>query len=260
MLPRNSLAHPVVPGMSKPGGAVGVPPAAASSPAAIAATPTIDFQPAGKSFAERLDAFLADAAKRYKVTVQKEAQLRSAKDAHTWHLAHMFVYNAFASRKPKQAEAKAPHTIKWSHFSKADLAWQHDMDWKHYLRTKDGAVPEKSADGKAWAAGKEPDEAKTRARALEILKTAGIATSVAAKPNGAMVASGYAGCGEPCRCGGNPSKHIAGLAVDLRKAQLPFLEKALREAKAGSLDNYLKKFGLARPMTSEPWHVEATAK
>ena len=113
-------------------------------------------------------------------------------------------------------------------------------------------------DGKGWEAGKEPDKEQSKKRAYEILKKSGIATSVADQPHGAMVAPGYAGCGEPCKCGGSPSKHILGLACDITKTNLPFLEQKLKAAGAGTIDTYLKQFGLKRPMPSEPWHIEAT--
>ena len=69
---------------------------------------------------------------------------------------------------------------------------------------------------------------------------------------------GFWGCAEPCKCGGNRSKHISGVASDLGKPQLEQLKQKLQQAGKGSLDNYLKRFGLHRPMSSEPWHVEAT--
>jgi hypothetical protein len=114
-------------------------------------------------------------------------------------------------------------------------------------------------DGDDWAPGKRPDEAKSRQRAFEILKKAGIGTAEGRpdRPHGAMVAPGYDGCAEPCKCGGRRSRHISGVANDLGRSQLKELEAKLKAAGAGSLDDYLKRFGLHRPMTSEPWHVEA---
>ena len=97
----------------------------------------------------------------------------------------------------------------------------------------------------------------SKKQAYQILKSAGIATSTADRPHGAMVAPGYEGCGEPCKCGGHPSRHTAGLACDLDKQALKLLETKLLQTSAGtlSLDQYLKTFGLVRPMPSEPWHV-----
>jgi hypothetical protein len=223
-----------------------------------AAAPGGGFNPAGKTFKERLDAFLADAKGTYGITIPAGTEFRKAEDAQKWHVAHMIYYNSFAGRKPAKSElVNGRHLIAWSHLGSAATVWQH-VSWQDFLRDASGQVPVKL--GNDWAAGKQPDEAKTRQRAFEILKSAGIATADDRpnEPHSAMVAPGYQGCAEPCKCGGSRSKHIAGAASDLGKTQLDQLKQKLQQAGAGSLDAYLKRFGLHRPMKSEPWHVEAT--
>jgi len=110
------------------------------------------------------------------------------------------------------------------------------------------------------ATGHPPRKGRTRTQALAILRDVGVSTAKdrPREPNSAMVAPGFEGCAEPCRCGGTRSKHISGMASDLGQAELGELEQKLKRADAGSLDAYLARFGLHRPMSSEPWHVEAT--
>ena len=226
----------------------------------IGATGSSGFNPLGKTFFERLDAFLAAANQTYQVVIGKQATMREPADAQKWHIAHMFYYNSFASRKPLKSELDGGHyVIEWKHISDARLNWAYNIDWRRYLRDKIGREPVKTANGLAWTEGHEPDKAMSKKQAYSILDDAGIATSTADRPHGAMVAPGYEGCGEPCCCGGHPSRHTAGLACDLDKQALKSLETKLSHAKAGSLDNYLKAFGLKRPMDSEPWHVEPTS-
>jgi len=225
----------------------------------VGATGSSGFNPLGKTFFERLDAFLAAASQAYQVVIGKQATMRDPADAQKWHIAHMFYYNSFASRKPAKSEFDGGHyLIEWDHIGDARLKWDHNIDWRNFLRDKIGREPVKTADGLAWTAGHVPDKVVSRKQAYSILQDAGIATSTADRPNGAMVAPGYEGCGEPCCCGGHPSRHTAGLACDLDKQALKLLETKLLQAKAGSLDSYLKAFGLKRPMDSEPWHVEST--
>ncbi len=225
-----------------------------NDPAAPAPTP---FNPAGKGFQERLAAFLADAKAVYGVTITAGTEFRRPEDAQRWHVAHMIYYNSFAGRKPEHHELwEGDHVIKWSHLESAATVWEH-VNWADFLRDAKGRVPVREGDG--WAGGKGPDKDRTRQRALEILKAAGIAKAKN-RPNdahSAMVAPGYQGCASPCKCGGNRSNHIAGAASDLGQAQLDTLKQKLHEKGAGTLDQYLKRFGLHRPMASEPWHVEA---
>ncbi len=214
--------------------------------------------PIGKNFQQRLDDFLADAKSRYGITIPKGVEFRKAEDAQRWHIAHMIAYNSFASLKPANFETvNGRRLISWSHLSSATLVWQH-VSSNDFLRTATGGMPVKQ--GTVWSPTAAPDKDKTIARAKEILKSAGVATPKdrPSDPNSAMVAPGYTGCAEPCRCGGTRSNHIAGAAADLGRTELTQLESKLQAAGAGTLDNYLKSFGLHRPMSSEPWHVEAT--
>ena len=114
---------------------------------------------------------------------------------------------------------------------------------------------EKDATGKAWKKGKEPDEAATKKRVLEVLTTDAVGP---VKDRGSsLVAPGIQGCGEPCNCGGNRSKHISGKAADL--GSLKLLAGKLKPKK--TLDEYQKEFGLCWPLLKakppEEWHVEA---
>ncbi len=112
-------------------------------------------------------------------------------------------------------------------------------------------------DGKKWKAGHEPDEAITIKHVKSMLVTAGIGNG-----GKAMVSSGLKPCGEPCKCGAGRSKHLDGVAADLNSMHLMTLANKLKNAKAGSLDDYLKKFGLHRPLFNHPsspekWHIES---
>ncbi len=225
---------------------------------AIVPSPGGAFNPPGKGFKERLMAFLADAKATHGVTISRKAEFRKAEDAQMWHVAHMITYNSFESRMPARSEGlDGRHVIAWSHLEDPATKWEH-VRWEDYLRDKNGAVPVKQGEG--WAPGHRPDKDQTRRQALAILRAAGVGTAKdrPREPNSAMVAPGYEGCAEPCHCGGTRSKHIAGMASDLGQAELGSLEQKLKQANAGSLDAYLARFGLHRPMSSEPWHVEAT--
>src|SRR5262249_32934806 len=97
------------------------------------------------------------------------------------------------------------------------------------------------------------------------------ATSDDGRAHGAMVAPGYDGCGEPCKCGGNRSRHTiaGGLACDLTKQKMLDLEVTLAAGAVKGItavNNYLKAVGLWRPHglgpnptgSDEAWHVEPT--
>ena len=145
--------------------------------------------------------------------------------------------------------------IAWSHLSDPKTTWEH-VRWQDFLRDANGAVPVKH--GNAWAADQAPDEEKTRAQALNILKgTIGTDTKRPNDPNSAMVAPGYEGCAGPCKCGGRRTNHVDGAARDLGKKEMENLRSILIASKVGTLDDYLDSYGLYRPMKSEPWHVEA---
>jgi|SRR5271165_2504579 len=217
-----------------------------------AATPTT-FDPAGKTFIQRVDAFISDVKTRYSIDVRKDSG-RTAEWEQKLHVAHMFLYNKYQSTQPANVD-KGERTISFSHLSDPAVMWQSVL-WTDFLRTATGALPTK--DASAWKKGFEPDKAATQKQAKSLLTDAGIGDS-----GQAMVASGLKPCGEPCRCGAGRSKHLENLASDLNSNDLDKLTTKLTEAKDGDIDSYLKKFGLNRPLVNHPtspekWHVEAT--
>jgi hypothetical protein len=128
-----------------------------------------------------------------------------------------------------------------------------------FLRTKSGGTPKTGSDG-AWLETDEPDKDKTLEHVKQMLKDGGIGNS-----GEAMVSSGLKPCAEPCGCGAGRSNHLEDAAADLSRTGITEIEKALeklpKEQKT-TLDDYLKKFGLHRPLkdhkeSPEPWHVEA---
>jgi len=212
------------------------------------------FDPKGKNFTQRVAAFLVDAKKTYSTTVRKNSSTRTKEWQQKFHVAHMFLYNKYKSTKPANT-ATGKRTISWNHFSDASTVW-YTVKFSDFLRTKDDKVPVKDEKG-AWKTDALPDEAKTKARVKAMQKSAGIGNSGAA-----MVSSGLKPCKSPCACKAGRSKHVSGVAEDLLSSDLNSLEVKLKAAKAGSLDDYLKTFGLHRPLKNhatspEPWHIEA---
>jgi hypothetical protein len=211
------------------------------------------FDPKGKTFKQRLDAMIQDASTTHGLTIRKDSG-RTAEWQQKLHIAHMFLYNKYASTTPAKTEA-GKRTIAWSHISDPKVFWS-TVQFSEILRTKTGVFPVK--EGNAWKKDSEPDKAKTEERAKALLKSEGVGN------NGeAMVSSGLKPCGEPCKCGAERSKHLDDLAADLNSGDLTLLEGKLKTAKTGSLDDYLKKFGLNRPLVNhatspEKWHVEST--
>lgn len=211
------------------------------------------FDPKGKIFDQRLTAFLTDVKTIYSLTISKDSG-RTVAWQQKHHVAHMFLYNSYKSTKPTKTDS-GKRTISWSHFSSPTLVW-NTIAFGNFLRTAKNTVPLK--DGIKWKKGHEPDKEATKKQVKSLLVQAGIGNS-----GKAMVSSGLKPCGEPCKCGAGRSKHLDGVASDLNSGHLTTLESKLKTAKAGSLDDYLKKFGLHRPLlnhTSSPekWHVEAT--
>jgi hypothetical protein len=203
--------------------------------------PAQPFNPVGKSFGQRLDAFLADVCSRHGLTIRQDSG-RTPEWQQRLHLCHMFLYNKYTSTMPAKAEP-GKRTIAWTHLSDSTVTWAL-VPFSDILRTKLNVVPLK--DGTRWKRGSEPDRAATEKRAVELLVAAGIGGF-----GKAMVSSGLSPCGEPCRCAAGRSKHLDGMA-------------ALKTAKTGTIDDYLKQFGLHRPLLNhpespEPWHIEATA-
>lgn len=210
------------------------------------------FDPKGKTFKQRLKAFLDDVKANYGLTIsQDKGRTKEWQQKH--HVAHMFLYNAYKSTKPANTEA-GKRTISWNHFSDANVLWA-TVKFSEFLKTKKLTVPMK--DGKKWKAGYEPDETVTTKHVKSMLVSAGIGNG-----GKAMVSSGLKPCGEPCKCGAGRSKHLDGMAADLKSTHLTILTNKLRNAKAGSLDDYLKKFSLHRPLLNHPsspekWHIES---
>jgi len=210
------------------------------------------FDPKGKTFKQKLDAFLADVKTNYKITIGQDAG-RTVEWQTKHHIAHMFLYNKYKSTKPAKAH-KTRRTILWSHFSDPNVKWK-TIKQKNFLRTKKNAAPVK--DGKVWKTGFEPDEAATIKHVKSIQKKGRIGS------NGkAMVSAGSKLCGEPCKCKAKQSKHLSGVAADLNMPDLIKLATPLKKVKAGSIDDYLNKFGLHRPLLNhtkspEAWHIES---
>lgn len=210
------------------------------------------FDPKGKTFDQRLTAFLADAKTNYNISISKDSG-RTIAWQQKHHVAHMFLYNAYKSTKP--AKTAAPkRTIAWDHFSNAKTIW-NTISFGDFLRTEKNLAPVKL--GLTWKSGFEPDQAATEKHIKSMLVSAGIGNS-----GKAMVSSGLKPCGEPCKCGAGRSKHLDGVAADLNSGHLASLTTKLTAAKAGTLDEYLKKFGLHRPLLKHPsspekWHIEA---
>ena len=222
-----------------------IPPTASLSPLVSS------FNPTGKSFNQRLDAFLADAQKVYALKVRRDTG-RSVEWQQKLHIAHMFLYNKYASTAPLKTDP-GKRTIAWDYIANPTLVWSK-VQFTDILRTKNGGPPTK--EGIKWKQGHEPDREKTQQHLKQLL------TSEKIGNNGqAMVSAGTKPCGVPCGCGAGQSKHLDDTAADLNSTDLQTLDNKLKGAKAGSLDDYLKKFGLHRPLLNHPsspekWHVE----
>jgi hypothetical protein len=210
------------------------------------------FDPKGKTFRQRVDACLEDAKKIHGVTVRQDSG-RTAEWQHRLHVCHMFLYNKYTSHQPAKVEA-GKRTLSWAHLSDAKTVWS-TIPFSDLLRTKTGNLPVKV--GQAWVKNFEPDRAATEKRAKELLAAAGIGSG-----GQAMVSAGLKPCGEPCRCTAGRSNHLEGAAADFDTSDMGTLTQKLTTAKAGTIDDYLKKFGLHRPLLNHPtspeaWHIEA---
>lgn len=211
------------------------------------------FSATGKPFNQRLDAFLKHAKDTYSITIGKDNG-RSVDWQQKHHVAHMFLYNAYRSTKPAKAD-KISRTIAWEHFSDPKVIW-NKITFSDFLRTNDGKIPQKA--GLKWKACFEPNKEATIKHIKTMQVTAGIGNG-----GKAMVSSGLKPCGEPCKCSAGRSKHLENIAADLNSGHLEQLQVQLAAAKHGSLDDYLKRFGLHRPLLNHPsspekWHIEAT--
>jgi hypothetical protein len=218
------------------------------------------FDPTGKPFSDRLAAMIQDAKSTHGVTIGITSGGRTPQKQQTMHVAHMFLYNAYALLAPAHTEQNADgrQVIAWDYFSQANLAWDAGVRWQDFLRDAGGHACVKDDTGSAWAADHQPHKAQTQKQARSLLKD----TFKVGNNGTAMAAAGLDGCGEPCKCGAHRSRHVEGLAADLN--HLDDLEDTLQRKHAGSLDDYLSSFGLYRPLkdlptsTRELWHVEAT--
>ena len=234
--------------------AAGAPAAGATAAAAAPATPAFD--PKGKTLAQRVDAFIEDVKTQYKIVMTKDDG-RTAEWQQKHHVAHMFAFNNYENTTPKNTE-KGGRTIAWDHFSDAKLVWS-TISKDDFLRTKSDGTPKVGSDG-AWLKTDEPDKDKTLANAKQMLKDGGIGSS-----GEAMVSSGLSPCAEPCGCGAGRSNHLSDAAADLGRSGITELETALAKLpkeKATTIDEYMKTFGLYRPLkdhkkSPEAWHVEA---
>lgn len=219
------------------------------SPTATAPT---TFDPKGKTFNQRVDAFIGDAMKTYSLVIRKDSG-RTAEWQQKLHIAHMFLYNKYASTTPANTDP-GKRTIAWDHLSDPTITWG-TAKFEDILRTKADGVPIK--EGTKWKAGNEPDKTATEKHLKELLTTEKIGN------NGeAMVSSGTRPCAEPCGCGAGRSKHLEDSAADLNSSDLQALDTKVQTSKAGDIDEYLKKFGLHRPLVDHPsspekWHVES---
>jgi hypothetical protein len=101
------------------------------------------FDPNGKTFQQRLDAFLVDAKVTYKVTVRVSRTGTTPQWQQKHHVAHMFAYNKYQLQRPAHVELGG-RTIAWSYFSDPAVVW-NTVVWSDFLRTKAGAVPVKRA-------------------------------------------------------------------------------------------------------------------
>ena len=210
------------------------------------------FDPKGKTFKQRVDACIQDAKTVHGVTVRQDAG-RTVDWQQRLHICHMFLYNKYQSTKPANVET-GKRTISWAHLSDPKVGW-NTVPFTDILRTKANGIPQKN--GVSWKTGSEPERAATENRAKVLLSNAGVGNS-----GQAMVSAGLKPCGEPCKCGAGRSKHLQGVAADFNTADMAALTRKLTSAKAGSIDEYLKKFGLHRPLAKhaespEPWHIEA---
>jgi len=213
-----------------------------------------NFDPKGKTFTQKVAAFVKDAKDTHGVTVRKNSSTRTAQWQQKHHVAHMFLYNKYRTVRPKHVET-GKTTISWDHFSNAKTVWD-TIKFSDFLRTSDGKVPAKDNKGE-WKDTAKPDKAKTVANVKKIQTNAGIGNS-----GKAMVSSGLKPCKSPCACTAGRSKHVSGVAEDFNSSDLAALTKKLTAAKLGTLDTYLKTFGLHRPLkdhatSPEKWHVES---
>lgn len=214
-------------------------------------------------FMSRLDRFIQHVRDTYNIIIIANSRGRTADWQHKMHVAHMIKFNSYNSLTPRNSQiVGGRRVIDFNHLSNAALRWAQNLDATDLLRDSLNQPCRRQVGGQGWE--NPPHEDNTRARALEILRTAGIGTprNNAGTPigpaNSAQVAPGVQGCAEPCGCGGNRSRHVAGMAADLPSAEMDRLKLLLSPPTEAGVDELLSQFGLCRPVAGEPWHVEAT--
>jgi len=134
--------------------------ATAATPAAPAAPA---FDPKGKNFLQRLDAFIADVKSTYKLTITRDSG-RTVAWEQKMHICHMFLYNKFETTTPKNVDP-AGRTIAWSHLSDAKVIWA-TVPFTEILRTSKDGLPTKDAKtATGWQKDLEPDKDATEKQA-----------------------------------------------------------------------------------------------
>ena len=145
---------------------------------------------------------IAEAEKQYHCVVSVNQTRRTPEQAQTFPVLHMVLHNYFPRLRPMFV-AKDGRTISWQHLKDPTIKWKLIDNLKsQFLRTElDGAA--KLSDGRTkarkWTA--EPDKAASARAMARYLSKYGVSS---------MAAPGVDGCGEPCLCGGNASKHVSG--------------------------------------------------
>jgi hypothetical protein len=202
---------------------------------------------------------LDDAKSKYGCIMHINQTKRTKEQAQSFHILHMYLYNFFPNRKPKVV-APDGRTIRWEHMIDPNIKWVLIDDLKYeFLRTAKGAAATLQVDGKgvkSWT--EQPDKAASGKAMAHYLKRHSVS---------GMAAPGIDGCGEPCGCGNNASKHVSGKAADLSGMQAlgskilaaaPGTYKSVDQA----VDHFLNIYQLWRPLAhlkgkaQELWHVE----
>jgi hypothetical protein len=212
------------------------------------------------SIKDHVATMIEEAENQYHCVVSVNQTQRTPEQAQTFHVLHMFLHNYFPRLRPKYL-GKDGRTISWLHLKDPTITWKLIDGMKsQFLRAELGG-PAKLSDGltktKKWTT--EPDKAASSQAMARYLSKHGVSS---------MAAPGVDGCGEPCLCGGNASKHVSGKAADLSGLQQ--LGMAIRKAEPGkygsidaAVDHFLHGFHLWRPLAHlkgkarELWHVEA---
>jgi hypothetical protein len=200
---------------------------------------------------------LRDAVHKHGVHVHINQSNRSARQAQEFHICHMFLYNHFEYQCPEHCGAGG-RTISWAYLSDPTVKWKLIDDLKsNFLRTHAEGPARLKPGSSEWATP--PDEHQSRQAMARFLRGHQVT---------GMAAPGVNGCGEPCGCKGQASKHVTGEACDLHGLEL--LGAALMKANPNkysaptiAVDSFLHEFGLCRPLAHlhgkrrEEWHVEA---